>query len=44
MAFCVYTDTHCRYALYVVAALILAVIAALLGTFIHHLTKSGAAG
>lgn len=38
------TDTHNRYALYAVAALTSVVIATLLGTVIHRLTKSGAAG
>ncbi|XP_071332724.1 interleukin-17 receptor E [Trachinotus anak] len=36
--------THNRYGMYAVAALILLVIIALLGIFMHRLTKSGAAG
>lgn len=38
------TDTHKRYALYAVVPLILVVIAALVGAFVHRLTKSEGAG
>lgn len=41
---CVSTDTHNRYGIYAVAALIFVVIVVSLGIFIHRLTKSGCAG
>lgn len=44
LTFSVSTDTHNRCGMYAVAVLVFVVIVALLGFFIHRLTKSGAAG